>query len=149
MDEQFSKRARIKARRNAVQAIYQWHMTDVDMHDVISQFKDGRSEIKKADFEYFENLLHGVKKYHVLIQKNYTDFLDRPLSEIDPVELAILDLGVYELLYHPELPWRVIINEYVELAKMFGAEDSYKYINNIIDKAAQSIRASEIKAANS
>lgn len=146
VSEAASNRARVKARRNAMQAIYQWHMTNADMHDVIKQFKEERSEINKADIDYFEKLLHGVKKNTDTIRNNYQSLLDRPLEEIDPVELSILDLGVYELLYHPELPWRVVINEYVELAKMFGAEDSYKYVNKIIDQAAQSIRASEIKA---
>ena len=145
VSEAVSNRAKIKARRNALQAVYQWHMTDTDMHDVIKQFKEERSEINKADIDYFEKLLHGVKKHKDTIRKNYHEYLDRPLEEIDPVELSILDLGVYELLHHPELPWRVVINEYVELAKMFGAEDSYKYINKIIDQAAQTIRATEIK----
>ncbi len=146
VSETSSNRAKVKARRNAMQAIYQWHMTDVDMHDVIKQFKEERSEINKADINYFESLLHGVKKNTETIRENYKSYLDRPLDEIDPVELSILDLGVYELLYHPELPWRVVINEYVELAKMFGAEDSYKYVNKIIDQAAQAIRATEIQA---
>ena len=132
IDKAFSKRGRIKARRNAVHALYQWHMTNVDIVDVIEQFKQGRQEIKKADCDYFENLLRGVKKCHEDVQQNYLKLLDRPLDEIDPVERSVLDLGIYELLYHPELPWRVVINEYVELAKMFGAEDSHKYINNIL-----------------
>ena len=138
-----SNRARIKARRNALQAVYQWYMSETDISDIIKQFKEERSELKQADIEYFENLLRGVKKYNTTLQENYEQFLDRPLEEIDPVERAILDLGTYELLYHPELPKRIVINEYVEIAKMFGAEESYKYINNIIDKAAQNIRKSE------
>lgn len=145
----FSKRARVKARRNALQALYQWHMTEVDMSSVIQQFKDGRDEIKKADVEYFEALLRGVKQHQQIVEQSYVELLDRPLAEIDPVERSLLELGVYELLYHPEIPWRVVINEYVELAKMFGAEDSYKYINNIIDRAAQTIRATEIQATHS
>ncbi len=147
-NKKFSKQARVKARRNAVQALYQWHITGADINDVINEFKQDRSEIKKADFKYFVELLRGVRKQGSEVESNYIGFLDRGLDEIDPVERSVLELGVYELLYHPELPWRIIINEYVELAKMFGAEDSHKYVNSIMDKAAQTIRVIEIQAAN-
>lgn len=147
MATKFSRAARVRARRTAVQALYQWYMTGMDMSDVIKEFKKDRSETKKADIEYFESLLAGIRKQQNEIEENYTSLLDRKIEEIDPVERAILDLGVYELLFQPELPWRVVINESVELAKMFGAEESHKYINGIMDKAAQNIRATEIESA--
>ena len=74
--------------------------------------------------------------------------LDRPAGELDPVERAVLHLGCYELLYHPELPWRVVLNEAVELARMFGAEQSHKYINGVLDKLAHRVRTAEINAAS-
>jgi len=75
-------------------------------------------------------------------------FLDRPVNELDPVERAVLHIGVYELLHHPELPWRVIVNESVELAKMFGAEQSHKFINGVLDKIARKVRITEISNAS-
>ncbi len=146
MVDKFSRTARVRARRTAVQALYQWYMTGSDMSDVIKEFKQERKETKKADLEYFEALLRGIRKQQKTIEENYISLLDRSIEKIDPVERAILDLGVYELLYQPELPWRVVINESVELAKMFGAEESHKYINGIMDKAAQTIRATEVES---
>lgn len=147
MNSSFSRNARVRSRRTAVQALYQWLMTSADMTDVIKEFKQDRTETKKTDIEYFESLLRGICKQQQVVEENYIPLLDRSIEEIDPVERAILDLGVYELLFHSELPWRVVINESVELAKMFGAEDSHKYINGIIDKAAQTIRSAEIENA--
>lgn len=114
------------------------------MQDVINEFILERSELKKADAEYFRELLHGTADRISDIQEAVTPHLDRPLADLDPVERAILLLGTYELMYHPELPWRVIVNESVELAKMFGAEQSHKYVNGVMDKLARVIRSSEL-----
>ncbi len=139
-----SPHARIRSRRTAVQAYYQWLMTRQPIADVIQEFEEDRSELGKADKGYFREILEGMEKHSEELDQVLGPILDRPLEEIGPVENAIMHLGMYELIYHPELPWRVVLNESIELAKMFGAEQSYKYINGVLDKAAHQIRALEI-----
>jgi transcription antitermination protein NusB len=140
----FQKHARIRARRSAVQALYQWEMTQATITDVISEFKAVRTELKKADTEYFNDLLQGTTEKVAELRETIAPYLDRNLEQLDPVERAILLVGTYELMFHQEIPWRVIVNEAVDLAKMFGAEDSYKYINGVLDKIARKIRPVEI-----
>ena len=140
----YSMHARVRARRTAVQAYYQWLINNQPIDEVIEEFLHDRAELKKADREYFCDLLRGMNRYSVGLVDALAPFLDRSLEEVSPVERSILKLGIYELMYHPELPWRVIINETVELAKMFGAEQSHKYINGVLDKAARKIRETEI-----
>ena len=140
----FSTHARVRARRTAVQACYQWLISNQPMSEIIDEFINEREELKKADRDYFQDLLRGVNRYSGELDEILAPCLDRPLVEVSPVERAILKLGAYELVHHPELPWRVIMNETVELAKMFGAEQSHKYVNGVLDKAARKIREAEI-----
>jgi len=141
----FSKHARVRARRSAVQALYQWGMSAVPIQDVINEFVNERTELKKADTDYFKEILYGAAKESDNLDEQLIPLLDRALDDLDPVEKAILQIGIYELTFHPELPYRVVLNEAVNLAKMFGAEQSHKYINGVLDKAAHKIRAVEIK----
>lgn len=136
---------RSKARRVALQGLYQWQVAETDLHDIMKQFQeDGR--LVKVDIELFQELLVEVSKQRNDLDAKYADFLDRSVSMIDPIEKIILRIGVYELENKPEIPYRVVINESIELAKRFGAEDSHKYINGILDKVAQSTRALEFNA---
>ena len=144
----FSKHARVRARRSAVQALYQWEMTHEPVAEVIAEFIHDRRELKKADVGYFTAVLEGATGRVAEIDAGLAPYLDRPLHEMDPVERAILRIGMYELLLHTEIPWRVVVNESVELAKMFGAEQSYKFINGVLDRAARSIRSQEISRAS-
>ena len=144
----FSKHARTRARRSAVQALYQWAMSAVPIQDVINEFVNERTELKKADTDYFKEILYGATKECKNLDKQLIPLLDRALDDLDPVEKAILQIGLYELTFHPELPYRVVLNEAVDLAKMFGAEQSHKYINGVLDKAAQKIRKVEMKSAS-
>lgn len=146
--EKFSRHGRVRARRSAVQALYQWEMTHAPVTEVIAEFIHDRDEIKKADVDYFTEVLEGATGHVAEIDVGLGTFLDRTLHSLDPVERSILRLGMYELLYHPEIPWRVVVNESVELAKMFGAEQSYKYINGVLDRAAHRLRAHEIRDAS-
>ena len=139
-----SVNARIRARRSVVQALYQWGMSDKSMAEIIREFEKDRSELGKADIDYFREILKGIEAHLQELDERLAPLLDRPMPELDPVENAILHLGMYELLYHLELPWRVVLNEAIELAKMFGAEQSYKYVNGILDKAAHQIRTVEL-----
>lgn len=146
-DKSYSPQARVRARRNAVQAYYQWLINNQPIAGIIKEFENDRSELKKADKEYFHDLLEGMNKYSNELDALLTPLLDRPIEQVSPVERSILKLGMYELTHHPEIPWRVIMNEAIELAKMFGAEQSHKYINAVLDKAARQIRAIEISGA--
>jgi N utilization substance protein B len=113
------------------------------MEEIINEFKTERKELKKADVEYFESLLLGMVRNKGEIDSRLESVIDRSQAELDPVEYAILHLGIYELLYQYEVPPKVIVNEAVELAKLFGAEESHKYINGVVDKLAHQIRKSE------
>lgn len=135
-----SMAARVRARRTAVQALYQWFLTEQPMVEIIAEFERDRKELKKADADYFREILNGNARNSAAIRDTLALFLDRAIHELDPVTRAVLYLGVYELKYQPGLPLRVILNEAVELARLFGAEDAYKYINGVLDKAAQELR---------
>lgn len=141
----YSKRARVKARRNTVQALYEWFMTGKDVADVIAEFENDEQKLAKTDVQYFKSLLRGTIKHSKELDKHIENLLDRPTNELDAIERAILHIGCYELEHHLELPWRVVVNESVELAKMFGAEESHKYINGVLDKVARQLRSTEIK----
>lgn len=132
--------ARVRARRSAVQALYQWFLTDRTMAGIITEFECDRRELEKADGEYFREILCGSDSNSDEINDSLAPFLDRSLHELDPVTRAVLHLGMYEIMYQPALPLRVILNESVELARMFGAEDSYKYINGVLDQAGWRLR---------
>lgn len=141
-----SKRARIKARRNTVQALYQYFLTGKDVADVIAEFESNKKALAKTDVDYFKLLLRGTIKCNDELDAQVAGFLDRPVGELDAIERAILHIGCYELKYHLEIPWRVIINESIELAKLFGAEESHKYINGILDKVARELRSAEVSS---
>ncbi len=142
-----SKRARIKARRNTVQALYQYFMTEKDVADVIAEFESDEHTLAKTDVDYFKLLLRGTIKCNDELDAQIENLLDRPVDELDAIERAILHIGCYELKYHLEIPWRVVVNESIELAKLFGAEESHKYINGILDKVAKELRPAEINSS--
>ncbi len=138
-------RKRSQARHYAVQAIYQWQMTGQDIRDIRSQFL---TENDPARFEgdYFDKLLSGVPAHLTELDAELTPCLDRPIESVDPVERAILRLGAFELLHRLDVPYRVVINEAVELAKVFGAEQGHRYVNGVLDKLAKKVRGAERRA---
>lgn len=137
--------ARTNARRSAVQALYQWQMTGQNLSEIERQFLE-EERLKNAQKSYFTELFYGVPKNLVAIDEALSEFVDRPVEKIDPVERAILRIGVYELMHRLDMPYRVVLNEGINLAKDFGADGSHRYINGILDKVAQKQRALEIKA---
>jgi len=141
----YSKKARIRSRRNIIQAYYQWLLNKQPVSEIIHEFKNDRNELQNADLEYFESVLAGIINESESIKSVLIQILDRPESELDPVECAILHLGTYELLFLKDIPEKVIINESIELAKLFGAEESHKYINGVMDKLTKIIRKSAEK----
>ena len=137
--------ARTNARKAVVQALYQWQMTGQGLVEIERQFLE-EERLKDAQKSYFTELFHGVPKNLEAIDKALSEFVDRPVDMIDPVERAILRIGVYELVNRPDMPYRVVLNEGINLAKYFGADGSHKYVNGILDKVAQQKRMVEIKS---
>jgi N utilization substance protein B len=136
--------ARSNARKAAVQALYQWQMTGQSLGQIEQQFLE-EDWLKDAQKSYFNELFHGVPTHLDIIDQALSEFVDRAVDAIDPVERAVLRLGTYELVYRLNMPYRVVINESVNLAKCFGADGSHKYVNGILDKIAQKIRSVEIE----
>jgi N utilization substance protein B len=136
---------RSKARRCALQALYQWQVTGYPPSEIERQFLEEHG-VSDAQPDYFSELLHGVVEQRAAIDEALARFADRPVEEIDPIERAILRLGAYELLYRREIPYRVVLNEAINLAKVFGAtHKSYKYVNGVLDKLARQVRIEELK----
>jgi transcription antitermination protein NusB len=134
--------ARRRSRKVAMQAIYQWQMTGMDLQPLEQEYRHAGA-LKKADEEYFGVLLRGVLLRTEALDALLAPALDRPVDELDRVEQALLRLGVFELSERIDVPYRVVIDEYVELAKGYGAEDSYKYVNAVLDRLATTLRATE------
>ncbi|HAI95813.1 MAG: transcription antitermination factor NusB [Cycloclasticus sp.] len=133
------------ARQVALQALYQWQMTGQNLTEICDQFEKD-PETPKYHKAYFELLLTGVVDKFGDLDEAISEFTARDVEKIDPIEKAILRLGAYELLYKPEVPYRVAINESINLAKNFGSEKSHAYVNSVMDKLAQKNRAIEMKA---
>ena len=134
-----SNNPRSRARRAALQAIYQWQMTAEALETIAAQFRGDKSW-KRIDEELFSALLHGVPANVTALDESLQPILDRPVAQLDPVERAILRMGAFELTHREDIPWRVVINECVELAREFGAEQSHKYVNGILDNLARRTR---------
>ena len=136
------------SRRLTVQALYQWLVNESDPDALIRQFHEQPEGLGRADGDYFAELLKGTVNEAAGLILRLSPHLDRPVAQLDPVEHAILLLGAYELQNHPEVPWKVIVNEAVNLAKMFGAEEGYKFVNGVLDKLARDVRAAEVTAGS-
>lgn len=130
------------ARRLCMQALYQWEITHHDIHLIETQFLQDEN-IGRVDVEYFKALLLGVVDQLEIIQSHIKRYIDRPVAEIDPIEMSVLRMAVYELLHRLDVPYKVILNEALELAKAFGATDGYKFVNGILDKVAREVRRDE------
>ncbi len=132
--------ARRKARILALQAIYSWQMSGNPIGDIEQQMLI-ENDVTKVDVEYFKDLARGVAVNHKQLDKILAPHLTRPFDDIDMVEKAILRLSGYELKFREDVPYKVAINEGIELAKMFGADDSHKFVNGVLDKAVKELRA--------
>ncbi|MBL6750208.1 MAG: transcription antitermination factor NusB [Nevskia sp.] len=132
------------ARRLTVQALYQWLVNETSADLLLRQFAEQPEGLGRADPAYFAELLRGIVGARAELIAAVAPHLDRPVEQLDPVEHAVLLLGAFELLHKPEVPWKVVVNESVGLAKVFGAEDGYKFVNGVLDKLARSARTTEI-----
>ena len=132
------------ARRALVQAIYQWQIAQHDASEIRSQFADSGT-LKKADRAFFDRCLHGIIAETEDLDSAFAPYLDRKVNELNQVERAILRAGTFELSACPDVPFKVVLDEYINLAKTFGAEDSYKYVNGVLDRVARDFRAQEVQ----
>lgn len=131
--------ARSRARELLVQSLYQMQLTGHGETELLSQFRD-RPDYKRVDQKYFDEALIAICRNTASIEQSIDKLADRPLSQLDPVERGILLLGFYELLEKPDVPFKVVINESVKIAKRFGAVDGHKYVNALLDRAAKELR---------
>jgi transcription antitermination protein NusB len=130
------------ARKLALQALYRWQLNECPWQDLIQEFGDA-DDMPRADREYFRELVEGVWRSREALDAQLSSWADRGPSLLDPIEHAILLIGVYELTSRQDVPYRVAINEAVTLAKRFGATDGHKYVNAVLDRAARALRPDE------
>ena len=140
--------ARTRARELLLQALYQKQIAGHDRRELLSQFRE-QVAYERVDQEFFDELLRAICDSQAELEQSVAALIDRPLEQLDPVELGILLIGVYELESRIDIPYRVVINECVNLARRFGAVDGHKYINACLDAAAQSLREVEVNAKGS
>ncbi len=140
-----AKSARHRARELALQAIYQWRMSGGD-HLEIEKTTRAEKSLGRYDAELFSQLLRGVVEHNQALVAVLTPHLDRDMNTLSPIEFSVLMLGAFELSRHPEVPYRVVINEAVELTKTFGSTDGHKFVNGVLDKLAVQVRAIEVSA---
>lgn len=138
------KSARRRAREFALQGVYQWLLSGDDAGVIHAHIAESPG-FNRADRTHFDMLLHGTIREAQALRAGLVPFLDRPPQELSPVEHAALLIGSYELAHHLDVPYRVVINEAVELTKSFGGTDGFKYVNGVLDKVAARVRATEFK----
>jgi transcription antitermination protein NusB len=142
-----SRSPRHRAREFALQGLYQWLLNNEDAGAIDAHIREAHG-FDKADREHFDTLLHGAIKNSVALRAEFSSLIDRSIAELSPIEHAVLLIGTFELKNHLEIPYRVVINEAVELTKSFGAQDGHKYVNGVLDKLAANLRAEEFAEAS-
>jgi len=139
------KSARRRSREFALQGLYSWLLAGQPVLDITAQLEESKG-FERADHAYFSSLMRGAIEQQGTLEEALAPCLDRKVRELSPVERGILLLGAWELKNAPEVPYRVVINEAVELAKSFGGTDGHKYVNGVLDKLAKSLREREARA---
>ncbi len=136
---------RSKARHYAMQALYQWHMSKAHLNTIEAEYR-ADNDMSKVDVDYLHELIHNVPANISTIETDFLPHLTEiTLEQIDPISLAILRLSCYELRFRLDVPYKVVINEGLNLAKRFGATDSHKFINGVLDKVAPRVREAEVR----
>lgn len=136
---------RVKARRCAVQALYQWQIAGAAPETILAEFLSER-ETDKIDVEYFAELTRDIPRQIAELRAIIEPLLDRPWERVGPVERSVLLIGAYELKNCLHIPYRVVVNEGIELTKMFGADEAHRYVNGVLDRLARSLREVEVRA---
>jgi N utilization substance protein B len=130
---------RRRARQFAVQAVYQWQITGASFGQIIDQFTVDQ-DLSKTDVPYFKELLSGVINHIEALDEKLSPYLSRKIKDVDMVDIAILRLAMFELSYRTDVPHKVVLNEAIELAKDFATDESYKFVNGVLDKALRSLK---------
>lgn len=141
-----SRTPRHRAREFALQGLYQWLLNNEDAGAIDAHIREAHG-FDKADTGHFNALLHGAIRDASVLREAVSPLIDRPISELSPIEHAVLLIGAYELKHHLEIPYKVVINEAVELTKSFGGIDGHKYVNGVLDKLAAQLRAAEVQSS--
>ncbi|HLR78918.1 MAG TPA: transcription antitermination factor NusB [Burkholderiaceae bacterium] len=146
-----ARSARRRAREYALQGVYAWLVrNDPELREVgeIDAHIRGDTDFSEADTAWYQTLLNGVFRQAPELRERFVPYIDRTIEELSPIEHGILLIGSYELVHHIEVPYRVAINEAVELAKSFGGTDGFKFVNGVLDKLAADVRSAEVQAAH-
>lgn len=141
------RRGRSAARELALQALYQWQLGGQAGNDVMLEFLAERMT-PAADVAFFRELVEQTTARNEEIDTGLAEFSERPVAQLDPVEHAVLLIGFYELVHRPEIPWRVVINEAIDLCRRYGSSDGHKFVNALLDRVARRYRAQETGAAD-
>lgn len=141
-----SRTPRHRAREFALQGLYQWLLNNEDAGAIDAHIREAHG-FDKADAGHFNALLHGAIRDAGVLREALSPLIDRPIGELSPIEHAVLLIGAYELKHHVEIPYKVVINEAVELTKSFGGIDGHKYVNGVLDKLAAQLRAAEVQSS--
>lgn len=136
-----------RARKLALQALYQWLMSGADLIEIETQFRV-INNMDKVDSEYFNKLLYGIPEQVAVLEASITPFLDREIAGLNPIELTVLRIGSFELIHCPEIPYKVVLDESISLAKEFGSQDGHRYVNGVLNNLAQQVRSVEINFGN-
>lgn len=139
------RKSRRKAREFALKALYEWKLSGNDVTSIAQHLRDEEG-YANIDDKYFLILLNGATQEAVALETVLTPYLDRKLSTLSPIESAVLLLGAYEAMHCLDVPYRVVINEAVELAKSYGGTDGHKYVNGVLDKLLPKVRPTEVSA---
>lgn len=135
---------RKKARKLVLQALYQWQLSGADLAQIEAEFRTD-NDFDKVDGAYFVDAFRSIPKLIDELDQQFEPFLDRPSADVDPIEICLLRMGTYELQHRIDVPFKVVVNEAVELAKQFGGTDGHKYVNSILDKLGLRLRAAETR----
>ncbi|HAU3862591.1 TPA: transcription antitermination factor NusB [Legionella pneumophila] len=140
-------RGKRRARKFALQALYQWLMSGTDLHEIEAQFRT-INNMDKVDGEYFCRLLYGIPAHVEALEASLIPYLDREINALNPIEHTVLRIGSFELFYCPEIPYKVILDESVSLTKEFGSQEGYRYVNGVLNNLARQVRSVEISLDN-
>lgn len=142
-----SIKAKKKARKFAMQAMYQWNLSGTSLLGIENQFL-AANNMEKVDVDYFKRLLHDIPKQLAELEQAIIPFLDRDIDALNPVELAVLRIGAFELLYCLDIPYRVVLDEAITLSKAFGSQDAHRYVNGVLHNVAKTARKDEMDEHN-
>ncbi|MDI1352913.1 MAG: transcription antitermination factor NusB [bacterium] len=132
-----------RARKLALQALYQWLMSGSDLSEIEAQFRV-MNNMDKVDGDYFCRLLYGVPNHIEALQTSIVPFIEREIDGLNPIELTVLRIGAFELFHSPEIPYKVVLDESISLTKEFGSQDGYRYVNGVLNKLARQVRSVEV-----